>query len=85
MASALVASTFASQRTRISSAAALAAITREAARVLGVGDRVGTLEPGKDADLVAFDGDPLQITSRVVLVMVDGRVEWTSTLEEPES
>jgi imidazolonepropionase-like amidohydrolase len=65
--------------------AALSAITRDAARILGVGDRVGSLEPGKDADLVAFDGDPLQVTSAVVFVMVDGHVEVTSVLEEPES
>lgn len=52
---------------------ALAAITRDAAKLLGVADRVGTLEPGKDADVVVFDGDPLEYTSHVCSVIVDGR------------
>jgi imidazolonepropionase-like amidohydrolase len=36
------------------------AATRTAARALGLGDHVGTIEPGKIADLVVVDGDPLQ-------------------------
>ncbi|GMU67240.1 MAG: amidohydrolase [Acidobacteriota bacterium] len=52
---------------------ALAAITRDAAKLLGVADRVGTLEPGKDADVVVFDGDPFEYTSHVCTVIVDGR------------
>jgi imidazolonepropionase-like amidohydrolase len=52
---------------------ALAAITRDAAKLLGVDDRVGTLEPGKDADVVVFDGDPFEYTSHVCAVLVDGR------------
>ena len=54
--------------------AALAAITRDAAQILGIEDRVGSLEAGKDADLVLFDGDPLEYTSHVCTVIVDGRV-----------
>ncbi|HYE94905.1 MAG TPA: amidohydrolase family protein, partial [Rubricoccaceae bacterium] len=54
--------------------AALAAVTIGAARILGVDDRVGSLEPGKDADLVLFDGDPFEYTSHVCAVVVDGRV-----------
>jgi imidazolonepropionase-like amidohydrolase len=52
---------------------ALAAITRDAAKLLGVEDRIGTLEPGKDADVVVFDGDPFEYTSHVCTVLVDGR------------
>ena len=35
-------------------------------------DRVGSLQKGKDADLVVLDGDPLSITTRVLRVMVNG-------------
>ncbi len=54
---------------------ALQAITATAARILGVGDRIGTLEPGKDADLVLFTGDPLHYLTRVDRVIVAGTVQ----------
>jgi imidazolonepropionase-like amidohydrolase len=53
---------------------ALAAVTIDAARLVGVADRVGSLEPGKDADLVVYDGDPFEYTTHVCKVIVDGRV-----------
>jgi imidazolonepropionase-like amidohydrolase len=53
---------------------ALASITIDAARVLGVDARVGSLEVGKDADLVLFDGDPFEYTTHVVGVLIDGEV-----------
>ena len=53
--------------------AAWRAITINPARVAGVADRVGSLEPGKDADLAIWDGDPLRdIQARTVQVFVDG-------------
>lgn len=55
---------------------ALASATREAAALLGVDDRLGTLEPGKVADLVVVDGDPMDVAGlgeRVVTVFKDGR------------
>jgi imidazolonepropionase-like amidohydrolase len=52
---------------------ALRAVTLTPAEILGVADRVGSLEPGKDADLVVLSGPPHQITTRVEKVMVDGR------------
>jgi len=57
--------------------AALAAVTGTAARLLGVGDRVGDLAPGWDADLVVLSGDPLEAATRVEAVVVEGRVVWT--------
>ncbi len=51
---------------------ALATITIDAARLLGVDARVGSLEAGKDADLVLFDGDPFEFTTHVVGVFIDG-------------
>jgi len=57
--------------------AALRAITLTAAQVLGVGDRVGSLEAGKDADVVIFTGDPLRYTSRVRTVISAGKVVYS--------
>jgi imidazolonepropionase-like amidohydrolase len=53
---------------------ALRSITIDAARAIGVADRLGSLEPGKDGDLALFDGDPLEYTSHVTAVVIDGRV-----------
>ena len=55
---------------------ALKAITINAAEVIGVEDRVGSLEPGKDADLVVFDGHPFDYRTVVELVLVDGQVAY---------
>ncbi len=52
--------------------AALAAVTLEPARMVGVEDRVGTIEVGKDADLVLWSGKPFELTSRVIGVLLDG-------------
>ena len=53
--------------------AALAAITIQAARILGVDDRVGSLTPGKDADLVITSGHPINLLSRVKAVFIEGK------------
>ncbi|MBM3515347.1 MAG: amidohydrolase family protein [Alphaproteobacteria bacterium] len=52
--------------------AALAAVTRNPAAIWGIADRYGTLEPGKDADVVVWDGDPLEVTSSPSHVFVLG-------------
>jgi imidazolonepropionase-like amidohydrolase len=53
---------------------ALALVTSDAARVLGIANRVGSLEAGKEADLALFDGDPFEYTTRVTGVIINGRV-----------
>ena len=58
----------------LSSQDALAAITLDAARLLKIDDRVGSIEPGKDADLALFDGDPFEYISHCTAVIIDGRV-----------
>jgi len=54
--------------------AALASITSEAARLLGIADRTGSLVAGKDADLALYDGDPFEYTSHCVGTIVSGQV-----------
>ncbi|HEY2078960.1 MAG TPA: amidohydrolase [Streptosporangiaceae bacterium] len=51
---------------------ALRALTINPARIIGVDDRLGSIEPGKDADLVIWSGDPLDVLSRVTLALMDG-------------
>lgn len=53
---------------------ALAAVTLEAARILGIDGRTGSLAEGKDADLALFDGDPFEYTTHVTATVVAGRV-----------
>jgi imidazolonepropionase-like amidohydrolase len=53
---------------------ALRAITAEPAAALGLGERLGSIAPGKDGDLVIIEGDPLSALSRVLRVVVEGRV-----------
>jgi imidazolonepropionase-like amidohydrolase len=55
---------------------ALAAVTTTPAKLLGVVDRVGTIEAGKDADLVLWSGEPFQPGSRVLATIVDGVLRY---------
>ena len=55
---------------------ALALITINPAWQLGIDDRVGSIEEGKDADLALFDGHPLSIYARPVMTVVDGIVRF---------
>lgn len=57
--------------------AALRSVTLNPARVLGVDERVGSIEAGKDADVVLWSGDPLDLQSRVLRTWVDGTEVWT--------
>jgi imidazolonepropionase-like amidohydrolase len=56
---------------------ALKAVTINAAQILGVADRVGSLEPGKDADVIILGGPPNSILSRVEHVFVNGVLSFT--------
>jgi len=53
---------------------ALATITIDAARILGVEARIGSLEPGKDGDLALYDGDPFEYTTHCTGVIINGQV-----------
>jgi imidazolonepropionase-like amidohydrolase len=53
---------------------ALGTITISAARILGIADRVGSLEAGKDADVALFDGDPFEYTSHCTGVVINVEV-----------
>jgi imidazolonepropionase-like amidohydrolase len=55
---------------------ALKAVTINAAQILRVADRVGSLEPGKDADVIILSGPPRSILSRVEQVFVDGVLSY---------
>ncbi len=60
---------------------ALRAITINPALLMGLADRLGSIEPGKEADLVIFDGDPFCLQSRVLQVLVAGRTVYRADSE----
>jgi cytosine/adenosine deaminase-related metal-dependent hydrolase len=60
-------------RTGLTEDQALTTVTLNAAKVLAIQDRVGSLEPGKDADFVVWSGDPLSQFTRAEQTWVDGR------------
>jgi imidazolonepropionase-like amidohydrolase len=53
---------------------ALATITIDAARILGLASRIGSIEKGKDADLAMYDGDPFEYTSHCIGTIINGRI-----------
>lgn len=61
--------------------AAEAALTLNAARVLGIDDRVGSLEVGKDADVILLDGELLDYESFVYYAVVNGRLAYDKAKE----
>jgi len=54
----------------------LRAITSNAAHICGVSDRMGALEPGKDADIAVFSGNPMEVFTRTLYTIIDGRVVY---------
>lgn len=54
--------------------AALAALTLHPAEILGLSDRVGSIEVGKDADIAVFSGDPFDFRARCVLTLINGEI-----------
>ena len=55
---------------------AMEAITINAAHILGLAHRVGSLAPGKDCDFAVFDGDPFHYRTRCLATFVDGKKVW---------
>jgi imidazolonepropionase-like amidohydrolase len=58
---------------------ALRLVTINPAEIMGVSDRIGSLAPGKDADLVVWSGDPLDIYQRPEQVYMDGKLVFNHT------
>lgn len=66
----------------------LKSITIYPAEICRVADRVGSLEPGKDADIAIFDGNPMEVFTRTLCTIIDGEVvydrenEWGAIVQE---
>lgn len=56
---------------------ALKAVTINSAEIIGAADRIGSIEPGKDADLVIWAGHPFELRSRVEKTIVDGEIVYS--------
>lgn len=69
-------------REGLSEETGLRAITRYAAEIVGISDRVGTLEVGKDADIAVFDGHPFDYRTHCVLTLINGKVVHQSQKRE---
>lgn len=57
---------------------ALRGATLDAARIIGLGERIGSIEKGKDADLALFDGDPFEYTTHSTATIIDGVIVDTT-------
>ncbi len=62
---------------------ALKAITIDAAKICRVDDRVGSLKPGKDADIAVFNGNPLEIFTENLYTVINGRIVWNKESSRP--
>jgi len=56
----------------------LRAITINPAKICGVAGRMGSLEPGKDADIAIFDGNPMEVFTRTLYTLIDGEIVYRS-------
>src|SRR5215469_16257465 len=71
-------------REGLSPAEALRSLTITPARVMGIDGRLGSIEPGKDADLVIWSGDPLDVMSRAERCLIAGREVYRYDYERRE-
>ncbi|MBU3878452.1 amidohydrolase [Faecalicatena sp. AGMB00832] len=60
----------------------LKALTINPAQICRVDDRVGSLEPGKDADIAVFDGNPMEVFTHTLYTIVDGQIVYKQGDEE---
>lgn len=58
------------------------AITINPATICGVADRVGSLKPGKDADIAIFDGNPLALETRTLYTIINGKIVYDAQQEK---
>jgi imidazolonepropionase-like amidohydrolase len=56
-------------------------VTLDAARILGVADRVGSIEVGKEADLALFDRHPFNVYGKNVMTWIDGALVYDRAVE----
>lgn len=63
---------------------ALASLTRIPAEILGIADRLGSLEPGKDADFLVLSGPPLEVGSSVLTAYIAGRPVFEAPHSGPD-
>lgn len=63
-------------RNGLSEQAALRAMTVNAARITGLEDRVGSIREGLDADIVVYDGHPLDVRTKVLVTFINGRAVY---------
>lgn len=63
----------------------LKAITINAAKICGVEERVGSLEVGKDADIAVFTGNPMEIFTRTLYTIIDGKVVYSAFSLYPDT
>jgi imidazolonepropionase-like amidohydrolase len=61
---------------------ALKAITINAAEICNVDKRLGSLAESKDADIAIFDGNPMDIFTRCVYTIIDGKIIYNSFMDE---
>ncbi|CDA69081.1 amidohydrolase [Clostridium sp. CAG:510] len=59
----------------------LKAITINPAKICGVADRVGSLEVGKDADIAVFTGNPMEVFTKTLYTIIDGRIVYDARKE----
>lgn len=52
------------------------AMTINAAKICGVSDRIGSIEPGKDADIAVFDGNPMEVFTNTLMTIIDGQIVY---------